>query len=244
MPALLRRPGARELTLFLVAYLLYSARPLRHDRRRRRRRPTTPSRSSTSSRRWPRRRAGRPERVRRHVAALWLLNHLYLAAQLIVVPGRAGLALPALAHALRAAAQHRAGDLAGRAAGLRAVPGRAPAARRHRAGRHDHDADRRRARLQADHVVLQRVRGGPEPARGLRRRRQRRARGRRHAAPRDGGCAWLWGPLVASPSSPPATTSSPTSWPASRSRSLGYALGRAVHTMADRRIAVAEPAMA
>jgi NADH dehydrogenase len=88
----------------------------------------------------------------------------------------ADLALPPQPRAVREAAQHGAGDVADRDADLRAVPGRAPAARRHRDARHDHAGRRRAARLVADDVLLQPARRGPQPARRLRARRRRRAR--------------------------------------------------------------------
>ena len=74
---------------------------------------------------------------------MWVLNHLYLAAQLVVAPRRAGLPLPPLAADLRAPAQHDPRDLADLDPRLRGVPRRAAAARGHRHGRHDHA--RRRA---------------------------------------------------------------------------------------------------
>ena len=112
---------------------------------------------------------------------IWVLNHLYLIAQLGRPARRADLPLPPLRAPVRGAAQHDPGDLADLRAGLRAVPRRAAAAGRHRPGGHDHDADGLRDGLQPDDELLQRARRRPEPARRLRRRDRRRGRRGRQA---------------------------------------------------------------
>ena len=127
--------------------------------------------------------------------------------------GLADLPLPPLAAALRAAAQHDPRHLADLDPGLRPVPRRAAAARRQRAGRHDQLADRLRDGLEPDDQLLQRAGRGPEPARRLRVRGRHRAR---RVVPQPARSSWLricGGRRSRSRSSPPATTTSSTSWP-------------------------------
>ena len=80
---------------------------------------------------------------------LWILNHLYLAAQLVVLPGALWLLHRKARAAYDAPAQHGARHLAAVDPGLRAVPRRPAAAGRHRHGRHDLQPDRLRDGLEA-----------------------------------------------------------------------------------------------
>ena len=92
--------------------------------------------------------------------ALWILNHVYLAAQLVVLPGALWLLHRKARPAYIQPAQHGARHLAAVDPRLRPVPGRPAAARRRRPGRHDLQPDRLRDGLQPDHLLLQRARRG------------------------------------------------------------------------------------
>ena len=113
----LPRPRA-QIGLFLLAYLVYSAARYLTvgDLASATGHADWIMTSSTTSASPP-----RPRSSRRCTGTwvLWLLNHAYLAAQLVVAAGRADLPLPPLAAALRAAAQHDPGHLADLDPGLR-----------------------------------------------------------------------------------------------------------------------------
>ena len=127
--------------------------------------------------------------------------------------GRADLPLPPLAAAVRAAAQHDPRHLAAVDPGLRPVPGRAAAAGRQRARRHDQLADRRRDRLEPHDELLQRARGRAEPARRLRVRGRHRGRRVGPQPARSRRSRICGARRSRSPSSPPATTTCSTSSP-------------------------------
>ena len=182
--------------MFLGAYLLYSTsryvsvgRRQHGDGSRRvdRRSCRRASASTSRARCRPRSTAA---------AVIWILNNLYLAGADGRRARHADLPLQPQPRRLRAAAQHRPGDVADRDADLRALPRRPAAAGRHRHARHDHERRRRPARLRADHLLLQPARRGPEPARGLRARRRRRALRRvpQPAGPRR--WRWAWAPTI------------------------------------------------
>ena len=69
---------------------------------------------------------------------MWILNHLYLIAQLGVIPAVLIFLYKRNTQIYAHAAQHDPGDLADLGPGLRPVPRRSPAAGRHRHHRHDH----------------------------------------------------------------------------------------------------------
>ena len=134
-------PRARaQIGLFLLAYLVYSAarfvtigdlgvgqgqRPL--DRR-----PPELAAASASRRRC-RARSTAP-------GSMWIFNHLYLIAQLGVIPAALIFLWFRSPQHLPDAAQHDPRDVAAVGAGLRPVPGRSPAAGRHRDRGHDQHA--------------------------------------------------------------------------------------------------------
>ena len=154
---------------------------------------------------------------------LWLLNHLYIAAQLIVVPARSSSYTGARIRTTNSCAT-RCGDVAARAADLRAVPVRAALPARRRRARHDHDADGAGAHPKLTTSFTQPALRRCEPARGFRGCAEGCTPPPAGAV--AGSCSRGCGRRSsASPWVPPATTSSRTSRPEWRSPSPATASG-------------------
>jgi hypothetical protein len=242
MAAVLRRPWARELTLFLGAYLLYSlgrfvaigdvdaAVDNAHSIVELERSLSVDLEAGVQN-------------AFDGTWALWVLNHLYLAAQLIVVPG----ALILLYR--RSRDQYSLLRNTVLATWLISLPVYAlfPVAPPRLAdiGLVDTITTQTGVALDSklttsffnEYAAVPSLHCGFALAVSAALAAAVRGRGWRLAA-------WLWGPLVCL-----AVVATGNHFVADIAAGVvitiaGYALGRAVHTMADRRIAVAEPAMA